>query len=86
MLYYVTRRENQWRVNVNRALYGPYKTRSEAIERAVQAAQRDGVSGRSGMVLVQDEDGEFRATWPARLATDDGFIVSERLSGIATGA
>lgn len=62
-VYYVVFHGGSWKVAFNRAHIGTYRTQGAAIKNAVAAAQRAGINGFGGQVLVQGRDGQFRTEW-----------------------
>jgi hypothetical protein len=61
--YLVVKRNGAWKV-VSRALQmGPYRDRLEAIDVAIELADRDGRDGRDSQVLVRGEDKQERIEW-----------------------
>jgi uncharacterized protein DUF2188 len=61
--YFVVNNRGRWAISFQQQHYGPYATRQEAINYAVDAAHRSHSQGIDAQVLVQGEDGRFRTEW-----------------------
>jgi hypothetical protein len=61
--YLVTQRNGEWKIRAGYRYSGPYPTRQEALQVAIDFAERDGQAGREVQVLVQGEDRLFRPAW-----------------------
>jgi hypothetical protein len=61
--YFVTRRNGEWKVRAGYRYTGPYPTQGEALQAAIDFAERDGQAGREAQVLVQGEDRVFLPAW-----------------------
>lgn len=61
--YFVMLQEGVWKVRRDGKFYGPYEGREAAVACAVDAAQTSGRNDRAAQVLIEGEDGEFRAEW-----------------------
>ena len=61
--YLVVPAKDRWLIRFEGEDFGPYKTRSEAILFAVDAAQKLGEHGKSSQVCVRGEDGRFYQEW-----------------------
>jgi len=61
--YFVTRRNGEWKIRAGYRYSGPYSTKREALQAAIDFAERDGQAGREAQVLVQGEDRLFRPAW-----------------------
>jgi hypothetical protein len=61
--YYVVLHEGEWKIKLNGEHYGPYKTQREAIQVAVDVANKSGIQGHDAQVLVQGENHQFRTEW-----------------------
>ena len=58
--YFVTKRNGEWKIRAGYRYSGPYPTKKEALQVAIDFAERDGQAGREAQVLVQGEDRLFR--------------------------
>jgi hypothetical protein len=61
--YFVVRDHDQWLIKYHDESYGPYKSQSEAIMFAVDAARKLGRRGDSAEVCLMGENGRFRTEW-----------------------
>jgi hypothetical protein len=61
--YLVIKRNGEWKINLGTSRMGPYRDRTQAIEMAIDMADRDGRDGRDSQVLVRGEDRQFRIEW-----------------------
>jgi len=63
--YIVVNQESGWKiVRGGRRLPGDYRSKAQALCRAIAFAEQDGVAGRShATVLVRHEDGRFVTEW-----------------------
>jgi hypothetical protein len=61
--YFVTKRNGEWKIRAGYRHSGPYPTQREALQAAIDFAERDGQAGREAQVLVQGEDRLFRPAW-----------------------
>jgi len=62
--FLVERVGTRWKVRVEDQEHGPYATQAEAIEAAIDAANRDGPTQADGaQVLVQRLDPTYRILW-----------------------
>jgi hypothetical protein len=52
-----------WKIRTGYRYSGPYPTEAEALQAAIDFAERDGQAGREAQVLVQGEDRLFRPAW-----------------------
>lgn len=62
-LYWVKRQEDVWFIRFDGADYGPYKSESEAMLFAVDAANKLGEQGEATQVLVMDDGGFGQPVW-----------------------
>jgi len=61
--YFVTKRNGEWKIRAGYRYSGPYPTKREALQVAIDFAERDGQAGREAQALVQGEDRLFRPAW-----------------------
>jgi hypothetical protein len=61
--YLVTKRNGEWKINLGSSRMGPYRDKTQAIETAIDMADRDGRNGRDSQVLVRGEDRQFLIEW-----------------------
>ena len=61
--YWISRQEDAWFIEFDGADYGPYKSESEAMLFAVDAANKLGEQGEATQVVVIDEHGQARSIW-----------------------
>jgi Uncharacterized protein conserved in bacteria (DUF2188) len=61
--YFLVRRGDDWMIEFDNEEYGPYRSRSEAMLFAVDAAQKLGEHGDRAQVCLMGEDGHFRPEW-----------------------
>lgn len=61
--YVVVKRDQQWRIMLNRKVQGVYPSQKMAISRAVDAAYQSGKAGNDAQVLVLEAGGQFRTEW-----------------------
>jgi hypothetical protein len=61
--YFVTKRNGEWKIRAGYRHSGPYPAKREALQAAIDFAERDGQAGREAQVLVQSEDRLFRPAW-----------------------
>ena len=61
--YFVTKRNGEWKIRAGYRHSDPYPTKREALQAAIDFAERDGQAGREAQVLVQGEDRLFRPAW-----------------------
>ena len=61
--YYVVQKDDAWRIKFQEQLFGPYKSKSEALLFAIDAAQATGRRQHSAEVLVEDVADHFVTTW-----------------------
>ena len=64
IVYYVVPHDREWKIRRGDNHYGPYNSKREAIDHAVDAAREAGQAHRDGSrVMVQVEDNRFRTEW-----------------------
>ncbi len=61
--YFIVRNQNDWVIKYNDEEFGPYKTQSEAMLFAIDAAQKLGRYGDNAEVCLMGIDGHFRPEW-----------------------
>lgn len=61
--FYVLFDQGQWRIKFGDRKIGPFPSRQDAINAAIEAAQGSGCIGHETEVLVEDEDGSFPVIW-----------------------
>ena len=61
--YFVTKRNGEWKIRAGYRYSGPYASQEEALQAAIDFAERDGQAGREAQVLVQGEDRLFHPAW-----------------------
>jgi hypothetical protein len=61
--YFILRNQDAWLIKFDGQEFGPYKSKSEAMMFAIDAAQRLGERGKSPQVCLMGENGCFRPEW-----------------------
>ncbi len=61
--YFIVRNQDAWVIKYNDEEYGPYKTQSEAMLFAIDAARKLGRYGDNAEVCLMGVDGHFRQEW-----------------------
>jgi len=61
--YFVVRDQDSWVIKYNDEEYGPYKSQSEAMLFAIEAAEKLGRYGDHAEVCLMGFDGHFRQEW-----------------------
>ena len=61
--YFIVRNQDAWVIKYNDEEYGPYKTQSEAMLFAIDAAQKLGRYGDNADVCLMGVDGHFHQEW-----------------------
>jgi len=62
--YIVVNQEPGWKiVRGGRRLPGDYRSKAQALCKAIAFAEQDGIAGRHAAVLVRHEDGRFVTEW-----------------------
>ena len=61
--YFVVRQDDDWLIRFDDHEYGPYRSRSEAMLFAIDAAHKLGEQGENAEVCLLGEDGHFRPEW-----------------------
>jgi hypothetical protein len=62
-LYWVQRQEDVWFIHFDGTDYGPYKSESEAMLFAVDAANKLGEQGEATQVVVMNDQGVGQPAW-----------------------
>lgn len=60
--YFVLSAQGGWKVQHNDKDY-PYNTQRDAMKAAVDAAHSSGQEGHDAQVLIQGQNGQWRAEW-----------------------
>jgi hypothetical protein len=60
--YFVLSDQGRWKVRHSDKDY-PYETQKAAMRAAVDAAQKSGKTGHDAQVLIQGQNGQWRAEW-----------------------
>lgn len=61
--YFLVQRDNDWMIKFADEEFGPYKTKSEAMLFAVEAARKLSERGTETEVCLMGENGFFHAEW-----------------------
>ena len=61
--YFIVRNQDDWVIKFNDEEFGPYKTQSEAMLFAIDAARKLGRYGDNAEVCLMGIDGHFRPEW-----------------------
>jgi hypothetical protein len=61
--FYVMFVQGHWCIKYHNRKIGPFPSRQDAINAAIEAAQGSGCVGDETEVLVEAEDGSFRTIW-----------------------
>jgi predicted alpha/beta hydrolase len=61
--YFLVRQGDDWMIEFDDDEYGPYRSQSEAMLFAVDAAQKLGEHGDRAQVCLMGENGHFRPEW-----------------------
>lgn len=61
--YYIVQQDDSWLIQFNNQEYGPYRTKSEAMLFAIEAAQKLGEHGEDAQVLLRGEDCHVAPQW-----------------------
>ena len=61
--YFVVRDQDSWLIKYGDEEYGPYKSQSEAMLFAIEAARKLGRRGANAEVCLMGENGHFRPEW-----------------------
>jgi hypothetical protein len=61
--YFVVNRDGEWKIKFGRELFGPYRSESEALLFAIDAAHGVGARAGGSQVLVECGKYRFQPTW-----------------------
>jgi predicted alpha/beta hydrolase len=61
--YFIVQHDNDWMIKFDDDEFGPYRSQSEAMLFAVDAARKLTERGKSAEVCLMGENGFFRAEW-----------------------
>lgn len=61
--YFIVQHDDRWSIKFKDEEFGPYKTKSEALLFAIDAAQKLGEYGNQAEVVLMGEDGHFHPEW-----------------------
>jgi hypothetical protein len=61
--YIIISHNNEWKIGFSGMLYGPYCTKSEAIEASIDAAYAMCKIGIAAEVVSQDSDNNIQTEW-----------------------
>jgi hypothetical protein len=61
--FYVLFDGGQWSIKYCDRWIGPFASQQDSVNAAIEAARGSGCIGHETEVLVQSEDGSFRAVW-----------------------
>jgi hypothetical protein len=68
--YFIVQRGGEWKIKFRDELFGPYRSREEALLFAIDAAREIGERVSAAQVLVEEADDRFLTKWtcgePAR--------------------
>jgi hypothetical protein len=69
--YFIVHSDGEWKIKFRNELFGPYRSRDEALLFAIDAAKEIGQRESAAQVLVEDANERFLTKWtygePARL-------------------
>jgi hypothetical protein len=69
--YFIVQSGGEWKIRFRNEMFGPYRTRDEALLFAIDAARGIGERESAAQVLVEEEKDRFLTRWsyrePARL-------------------
>ena len=74
--YIVARGDSHWKVSFHGTEQGPFMTKEEAINAAVQAARGSCAKGMDVEVLVQDIESNFHMAWKSAAGDGAGEALS----------
>jgi hypothetical protein len=60
--YFVVERDGKWNFKFKEKIFGPFKGRNEALQRAIEAADAASRRGDEALVFLEDIDDVFK-TW-----------------------
>jgi hypothetical protein len=61
--YFIILENNEWKISFKDKNYGPYSSRQDAIDAAIDAAYAMGEIGIDVQVLSKVEDNSFKTEW-----------------------
>ncbi len=61
--YFVVQNGDEWMIKFRDEVFGPYRTRDEALLFAIDAAQAIGEREHAAQVLVEEEKDHFLTKW-----------------------
>jgi Uncharacterized protein conserved in bacteria (DUF2188) len=61
--YYVVQHDENWLIKFDDEEFGPYRSKSEAMLFAIEAAQKLGEQGEDAQVLLMGENNHVRPEW-----------------------
>ena len=61
--YFIIRCDDEWKIRFREELFGPYRSKNEALLFAIDAAQAIGRRESAAEVLVEHEPNHFITTW-----------------------
>jgi hypothetical protein len=69
--YFIVQSGGEWKIKFRNQLFGPYRSRDEALLFAIDAARETGERESAAQVLVEEPEERFLTRWtygePARL-------------------
>ena len=69
--YFIVQSGGEWKIKFRNEMFGPYRSRDEALLFAIDAGREIGERGSAAQVLVEEEKDRFLTRWtygePARL-------------------
>ncbi len=69
--YFIVQSGGEWKIRFRAEMFGPYRSRDEALLFAIEAARKLGARESGAQVLVEEEKDRFLTRWscgePARL-------------------
>ena len=69
--YFIVQSGGEWKIKFRNQMFGPYRSRDEALLFAIDAGREIGERGSAAQVLVEEEKDRFLTRWtygePARL-------------------
>jgi hypothetical protein len=61
--YFIIQSDGEWKIKFRDELFGPYRSRDEALLFAIDAAKAIGERECAAQVLVEDMEDRFLTTW-----------------------
>jgi hypothetical protein len=69
--YFIVQSGGEWKIKFRNQMFGPYRSRDEALLFAIDAARETGARESAAQVLVEEPEDRFLTRWtygePARL-------------------